>query len=430
MKHQAPSKPLTISNLPTSSVKAYERNPRVHTRQSQDALIASILEYGFTNPIIVDEHRTVIAGHGRLRAALELGRETVPVIQVDHLSEKQKKGLRIADNKIASKSAWSPELLTKELTELVIEDFDMSALGFDAIELDAYLTPDMGSMDETTYPPLPAEPKSRPGDLYGAGDSWIWCGDARVPASYERVLGGRKADMVFTDFPYNRRINGHVSGNGKKVHDEFAMASGEMSREQFKQFLAAAIVLMKRNSRDGSLHYLFSDWRMIGLLTQLGEELLGELFNIVVWAKANGGMGSFYRSQHELIPIFKNGNGPHVNNIQLGRMGRNRTNVWHYPGASGFSKSRKRDLADHPTVKPVALVAEAIRDATNPGDLVLDPFGGAGTTLIAAHKVGRKAALIEIEPKYVDVTLRRFREETGIEPVLLQSAQKEENTDD
>lgn len=196
------------------------------------------------------------------------------------------------------------------------------------------------------------------------------------------------------------------------------MASGEMSTLEFRSFLTATLSLARDASRDGSLHYVFADWRMIGMLTAIGEELFARLMNIAVRAKPNGGMGSLYRSQHEMVAILKHGAAPHVNNVQLGRMGRHRSNVWQYPGASGFSKTRKQDLIDHPTVKPVALVADAIRDATKPGDLVLDPFGGSGTTLIAAELTKRRAALIEIEPKFADVTLRRFQEHTGIEPVL------------
>lgn len=418
---------LKVTNRPIGSIVRYEKNARRHGRRDLGLLMASIRENGFTNPILVDEASVIIAGHGRLAAATELGMTQVPVIVLDGLSEAQKKALRIADNKIALESTWSFDLLAEELSALVLDDFDLTLTGFETIEIEKILTPDIGAADEAPLPTPPDQPVSKPGDLYRLGDNLLFCGDALDPVSYETLLGAEKADMVFSDFPYNVPIKGHASGNGRKTHDEFRMASGEMSRQEFTRFLSTATSHCHTFSRDGSLHYLCADWRMIGLLTQVGEEQLGALFNIVVWEKANAGMGSFYRSQHEMIAIFKNGDGRHVNNIQLGRLGRNRTNVWHYPGATGFSKSRKRDLADHPTVKPVALVADAIRDATNPGDLVLDPFGGAGTTLIAAHKVGRRAALIEIEPKYVDVTLRRFRDETGIEPVLFNTQEENDN---
>ena len=432
MKQSAvtPKRHLAVETFPIGSIRRYEKNPRQHRRRDLEMLKASIREHGFTNPILVDEEKVIIAGHGRLTAATELGLPELPVIILCGLTEAQKKALRIADNKIALESSWSPEILADELASLALEDIDLSLTGFEDIELEKILTPDFGEPDDPPLPPAPDEPTSRPGDLYRLGDHLLFCGDALDQASYEPLLEGRKADMVFSDFPYNVPVRGHVSGKGKVTHGEFRMASGEMSREEFARFLASATTLCRSQSRDGSLHYLCCDWRMVRALIEAGEDNLGTLFNLVVWAKANGGMGSFYRSQHEMIAIFKNGAGRHVNNIQLGRLGRDRSNVWHYPGATGFSKTRKRDLADHPTIKPVRMVADAIRDASNPGDLILDPFGGAGTTLIAAQKVGRKAALIEIEPKYVDVTLRRFRDETGIDPIrLTTSLIQKEHTD-
>jgi DNA modification methylase len=265
----------------------------------------------------------------------------------------------------------------------------------------------------------PAVPVSQGGDVWALGDHLVAVGDARDAAVYRTLLASRLADLVMTDPPYNVPISGHVSGNGRVTHAEFQMASGEMSKGEFETFLTNVLSLARNVSRGGSLHYIFADWRMISLLIEVGEELFSRLMNIAVWIKPNAGMGSLYRSQHEMIAIFKHGDAPHVNNIQLGRMGRYRSNVWQYPGASGFSKSRKEDLEDHPTVKPVALIADAIRDASKPGDLILDPFGGAGTTLIAAEVTKRRAALIEIEPRFVDVTCRRFHDHTGIEPVLL-----------
>lgn len=260
---------------------------------------------------------------------------------------------------------------------------------------------------------------SRLGDLWDADGSFILCGDSQESQSFETVLGGIKADQAITDVPYNVAIAGNVSGLGANKHGEFAMASGEMSTEQFVAFLTAVLTLVRTFSRDGALIFVFIDWRSVADLVMIGRALFAELKNIIAWVKPNGAMGSLYRSQHELIAVFKHGHAKHHNNIQLGRLGRYRSNVWQYPGASGFSKTRKADLEDHPTVKPVRLVADAIRDASMPGDMILDPFGGAGTTLLAAHQIGRRAALIEIEPRYVDVTLRRFQEQTGVEPVLL-----------
>lgn len=411
---------IEFETVPLTSLRPYARNARHHSRKQVKAIAASVQEFGFTNPILVDEASEIIAGHGRFEAAQYLGLATVPIIRISGLSEVQKRALRLADNKLALDSAWNLELLSAELADLATTDFDLTLTGFATIEVDKLTTPSLGlrELDEP-LPEPPAVPVSHVGDIWSLGDHLLAVGDARDPAIYRRVLGWKLADMVITDPPYNVPIAGHVSGKGRVKHDEFRMASGEMSTPEYRAFLVTTLSLARDASRDGSLHYVFADWRMIGLLTAIGEDLFSALMNIAVWAKPNGGMGSFYRSQHEMVAIFKHGTAPHVNNVQLGRMGRYRSNIWQYPGASGFSKSRKRDIEDHPTVKSVALVADAIRDATKPGDLVLDPFGGSGTTLIAAELTKRRAALIEIEPKYADVTLRRFQEQTGIEPMLL-----------
>lgn len=410
-----------LDHLPLSALRPYARNARLHSRKQIKSIAASIREFGFTNPILADEHGEIIAGHGRFEAAQALKLDAVPVMRLPGLSEVQKRALRLADNKLALNSVWSPELLSAELAELTLTDFDITLTGFDAIEVDKITTPSLSPLEDLDGPiaPPPTVPVSAAGDMWALGDHALLVGDARDQASYRKLLGSRQADLVVTDPPYNVPIAGHVSGKGAARHDEFRMASGEMSPQQFQDFLRVVLLLARDSSRDGSLHYVFSDWRMIGLLTALGEELFSALMNIATWIKPNGGMGSFYRSQHEMIAILRHGKAPHVNNIQLGRMGRYRSNVWQYPGASGFSKSRKKDLSDHPTVKPVAMIADAIRDASKPGDLVLDPFGGSGSTLMAAEVTKRRAALIEIEPRFADVTCRRFQELTGIEPVLL-----------
>jgi len=398
----------------------YERNARVHSRRQIGKIAASISEYGFTNPILVDEHNEIIAGHGRREAAALLGLEKIPAIRVCGLSQIQKKALRLADNKLALDAQWSVEMLAFELDDLTGTDFDVTLSGFDTIEVDKILTP---SLDEKALdkalPPLPIEPVTRVGDLWQLGDHLLFIGDSRDPSAYRQLLGSQHVALVFTDPPYNVPIKGHVSGNGRTQHSEFQMASGEMLPSEFRAFLSTVLGHCYEWSRDGSLHYIFADWRMIGMLTSLGEDIYSKLMNVAAWIKPNGGMGSFYRSQHELVAVFKKGTVAHVNNVQLGRMGRYRSNVWQYPGASGFSKTRLKDLADHPTVKPVNLVADAIRDASNPGDLVLDPFGGAGTTLLAAEITKRRATLIEIEPRFADVCCRRFQEHTGLEPFLL-----------
>lgn len=411
---------IQFETVQLTSLRPYVRNARHHTRKQVNAIAAGMTEFGVTNPPLVDEAGEIIAGHGRFEAAKHLNLTTIPIIRICGLSEVQKKALRLADNKLALDSAWNFELLSAELTDLATTDFDITLTGFETIEVDRLTTPSLGLRElDDLLPGPPNNPLARSADIWALGDHLLAVGDARDTSVYRSLLGPKLADMVITDPPYNVPISGHVGGNGRVVHDEFRMASGEMSGAEFGSFLTTSLALARDASRDGSLHYVFADWRMIGRLTAIGEGLFCALLNIAVWVKPNGGMGSFYRSQHEMVAIFKHGDAAHVNNVQLGRMGRYRSNVWQCPGASGFSKTRKKDLEDHPTVKPVALVADAIRDATKPGDLVLDPFGGSGTTLIAAELTRRRAALIEIEPKYADVTMRRFQEHTGIEPVLL-----------
>lgn len=402
------------------SLRPFARNARHHSSAQVKAIATSIRKFGFTNPILVDEFGEIIAGHGRYEAALLIRLTIVPIIRIEGLTDTQKRALRLADNKLSLRSSWDVELLSAELADLTMTDLDITLTGFEAIEVDRLTTPSLENIEvDDPLPDPPSAPVSSSGDLWLLGSHRLAVGDARDPETYRRLLGWKIADMIMTDPPYNVRISGNVSGKGRKKHTDFLMASGEMSKRGFVEFLTNVLTLARDASRDGALHYIFADWRMIGTLTSVGEALFSDLLNIAIWVKSNGGLGSFYRSQHEMVAIFKHGTGRHVNNVELGRMGRYRSNIWQYPGASGFSKTRKKDLERHPTVKPVALVADAIRDATKPGDLVLDPFGGSGTTLIAAELTKRRAALIEIEPKYADVTLQRFQQQTGIEPVLL-----------
>jgi DNA modification methylase len=402
------------------ALRPYERNARQHSRRQLAKIAASIAEFGFTNPPLIDENGEIIAGHGRVAAAKQLGLQTIPVLRIAGLSELQKRALRLADNKLAQDSVWSTDLLAGELQSLMTTEFDLTSTGFDAIEIDRLITPPLSVLDQDDkVPEPPANPVTRAGDIWALGKHRIICGDARSEATYQALLGTELADVVIADVPYNVPISGNASGKGAVRHEDFQMASGEMSKKEFGDFLSQTLSLARQHSREGSLHFVFSDWRMIGLLVGLGETIYSKLLNIIAWIKPNAGMGSHYRSQHELIALFKHGETEHVNNIQLGRMGRYRSNVWQYAGATGFSKNRKRDLEDHPTVKPLMMIADAIRDATKPGDLVLDPFGGSGTTLLAAQLSERRAFLIEIEPKFVDVTLRRYEKRTWQEPKLL-----------
>jgi hypothetical protein len=404
-----------LEHVPLGLLRRNARNPRVHSDGQITQIIKSIVEFGFVNPIVADESLSVIAGHGRLEAAKRLGLSTAPVLRVSGLTDRQKRALLIADNKIAENAAWDKDLLARELESLVALQVPVELLGFDAAEFDIMVGAsdddplEQDAADEAIDPNRRSPAVSQLGDLWLCGGHRLLNADALDEAAYRRLIGdGDKAQAVVADFPYNVPIDGHASGLGKIRHREFAMASGEMSESEFLSFLTTMMKHLAKFSLDGSLHYLFMDWRHLYELLSAGRATYAELKNLCVWAKSNGGMGSLYRSQHEIIGVFKNGRGPHVNNVELGRRGRYRTNVWRYPGVNTFRKGRKQDLEAHPTVKPIRLVADAILDCTKPGNLVLDPVVGSGTTILACERVKRRALAIEIDPYYVDVAVRRF----------------------
>jgi DNA modification methylase len=413
--------------LPLSSLRPYSRNARTHSAKQIAQIAASIRAFGFNNPVLIDKDGVIIAGHGRVAAAKTLGHETVPVIRLDHMSEAQKRAYILADNKLAEKAGWDTEILAIELQNLMEFDldFDISITGFDMPEIDVL----MAGLDAKAAKPDPADavPEvadravTRLGDVWQIGPHRLICGDSLNPETYERLLDGEKAQMVFTDPPYNVPIEGHVSGLGKVQHREFAMASGEMSVAEFTGFLRIVFQNLAVASSNGSIHFVAMDWRHMAEVLAAGQGTYSELKNLCVWAKTNGGMGSLYRSQHELIFVFKAGTGAHTNNVELGKHGRYRTNVWTYAGANTFSATRDDDLAMHPTVKPVAMVADAILDCSKRKGIVLDAFAGSGTSLVAAHRTGRRGYGIELDPLYCDVILRRLANLTGLEALHVET---------
>lgn len=408
---------LKISYLPIDSLTPYPRNARTHSKKQIAQIAESIRVFGFTNPILLDSQSSIIAGHGRIEAAKKLGIKEVPTIRLEHLTEDQKRAYIITDNRLAEKAGWDNAILAIELQNLLTinTDFDLTVIGFEMPEIDFIIQdgakkPNKDDEFEIDHK-LPVI--SKPGDLYQLGNHRIYCGNALEDASYQALMSGDRADLVFTDPPYNVPIHGHVSGNGSVHHQEFAMAVGEMTEAEFTGFLQTAFGHMAKHSLEGSIHFVCMDWRHAGNLLTAGNVAYSELKNICVWNKDNGGMGSLYRSKHEFIFVFKHGKAPHINNVELGKNGRYRTNVWDYPGQNTLHANRDEELAMHPTVKPVAMVADAIMDCSHRNGIVLDPFGGSGTTLIAAERTGRYARLIELEPRYVDVAIRRWQKMTG-----------------
>lgn len=414
--------PLQIEYRSTSELLLDPKNPRTHSAKQVAQIAASIETFGFVNPVLIDEASRVIAGHGRIAAAKQLSLGVVPTIAVQGLTEAQKKALVIADNKIALNAGWDEDLLVEALGEIVLDtEFDLGAIGYETAELDNLLDrPQKVDPADSFEEPDPARPTvTRLGDVWILGEHRLLCGNALEASSFEAVMQRESAQMVLTDAPFNVKIAGHVSVRTATRHAEFAMASGEMSKAQFTEFLATAFRHIARYSVDGAVVMAFMDWRHMDEILTAGRAAFSELLNLCVWNKSNGGMGSLYRSKHELIFVFKSGTGRHINNVELGKHGRSRMNVWDYAGANAFGRHRDQDLEDHPTVKPIAMIVDAIKDCSKRGGLILDPFGGSGTTLLAAERTGRRARLVELDPGYVDVTVRRWLTLTkGRQPIL------------
>lgn len=415
----------TITARPVAALKRQASNPRTHSKKQIRQIANSIKEFGFVSPVLVDKDDRIVAGHGRVAAAKLLGMTSVPTVRIEHWTEAQIRAYVIADNKLAANAGWDEGLLRLELKELSVNlEFDVRLTGFETAELDKLLadTANDADADDEVAEVDPSKPAvSRLGDLWRIGNHFVLCADATKPESFAALLNGEQAQLIFTDPPYNVAIDGHVSGLGKNRHREFAMASGEMTENEFATFLETVFRNLAENSTDGSLHYICIDWRHVWELLCAGRKAYRELKNLCVWNKTNGGMGSLYRSKHELVFVFKNGTGKHVNNVELGSNERYRTNVWTYAGANSFGATRDDDLATHPTVKPVRLIADAILDASDRNAVVLDAFGGSGSTLIAAERTGRRGHALELDPHYVDAIVKRVSEATKAEAVLVRT---------
>src|SRR5262245_10661027 len=420
---------MKIDYTPVRELQPYANNARTHSRRQVRQIANSIKKFGFCNPVLIDDDKQISAGPGRVEAAKLLGMEGVPTCRLSHLSDTDKRAYVLADNRLAERAGWDKELLAIELQGLIELDVDVELIGFEMAEVDLILEEAheaTGAQDEPeddTPEPAPGPAVTQTGDLWLLGTHRMLCADSRDQTAYDHLLEGAKAEFVFTDPPYNVAIDGNVCGLGRVRHREFAMGSGEMSEAEFTAFLQTVFGRLAHNTIDGSIHQICIDWRHLGEMLGAGRTVYSELKNLCVWNKTNAGMGSFYRSKHELVFVWKSGAAAHTNNFELGQYGRHRSNVWDYPGISTMRPGRLEELAMHPTVKPVALVADAIKDCSRRAGLVLDPFCGSGTILIAAERTGRKARALEIDPTYVDVAVRRWQAYAGKSAVLASSGE-------
>jgi DNA modification methylase len=403
---------LALEMRPLDSLRAPERAVRKRLPAQVERIKTSLATFGFVEPLLVRGDGEIVAGVTRLEAARQLGLNEVPCISVDHLSDVEVRTLRISLNRLAERGEWDIAELRVEFDELIVVDAPLEATGFTLPQIDAILLDEEPLPDRDGLPDVDSEAVaiSLPGDAWRLGQHMIVCGDARDPAVYGLLMKTETARLVLTDEPFNVHIGGHVTSGD---HPEFAMASGEMSRKEFAAFNADWMKACLDRLAPGGLLATFIDWRSVELVLETGRTLGLDLLNLVVWAKTNGGMGGLWRSQHELLPVFKKPGAPHTNNVELGKHGRYRTNLWTYPGASSLGSDARDGLADHPTVKPVALLEDALLDVTHPNDLVLEPFAGSGSTLIACELTGRRCRAIELAPHYVDLVVRRWQALTG-----------------
>ncbi len=413
---------LQIEYLPPGSVELNARNPRKHSPRQIRQLVRSIQRFGFTGAVVTDQNLKVIGGNALVSAARDLGLSEIPIVRVSDLDEQEKQALAIALNQLGLVSEWDDTILAEVLQDLSVAaiDLDIEITGFDMAEIDVRIeslasSPDGAPDPADQVPEVDRHPVvSKEGDCWSLGPHRLVCGSALELGAYGLLMDGEKAASVFTDPPYNVKATA-ISGQGAVKHGDFVQGSGEMSDAEYDAFLATSFRNLAAVTAPGGLVYACIDWRHVQQMLQAGRATFGDLINLCVWAKSAPGMGSLYRSQHELVCVFRNGGSRHRNNVQLGKYDRNRTNLWSYPSINSFGRPGEEGnlLHLHPTVKPVALVADAILDSTARGDLILDPFCGSGTTIMAAERTGRRCHALELDPRYVDVIIRRWQAYTG-----------------
>lgn len=410
-----------IDLTPLGDLLPPNRQTRRYTKKQLRLLEQSFGNVGFIVPLIIDANNRIVAGYARYLVAKELGLEILPCIRVTHLNDTELRAFRIFDNRISELGEWDNDELARELQSLIDLDISYEDIGFEIAEVDMLIQTSLAQPHDAALDDAPPTQRDKPaisklGDRWKLGLHKLLCGDSLDPATILRLLKGILIACALSDVPYNLAVKS-FSGRGRIKHAEFAMASGEMTEEEFLSFLKRYLMLSIEYCANGTLLYIFIDWRHVEILLKAGRECDLTLINVVTWVKTNAGMGSFYRSQSEFVVVFKFGDAPHTNNIELGRYGRNRSNVWTYEGANSINPERRKELALHPTVKPARLCADAILDCTARGDIVFDGFLGSGTTLIAAEDTGRICYGIEIDPWYVDTIIRRWEEFTGLEAV-------------
>jgi DNA modification methylase len=415
---------LAIEYRPVAELAPLSRKLRLHKKHDIAALAKAIEVFGFVVPVLIDQAGKIVSGNGRMEAARQLGMTDVPCIRLSHLDENRLRVFRIAENQLGQLAGWDTEALGLELQDLSTIDlgFSLEVTGLTAARIDALiLEGDDGGENANVLPDLPVEAVSRVGDLWILGDHRIFCGDATSPESMNTLLQGEGVRVVVTDPPYNVEVAGHITGSGK--HDEFVMASGEMTDDEFTHFLTNVLLRSGENLVDGGLCYFCMDWRHMPHTMAAAAAAKMELLNLIVWDKTSGGMGSFYRSRHELVFLFRKSGAPHLNRVELGKHGRNRTNVWTYEGVNGFGAKKAKAREMHPTVKPMAMIRDAILDSSAAQDVVLDLFSGSGTTILAAEASRRRGRATELDPRYVDVGVIRWQDYTGREAVLFATGQ-------
>ena len=412
-------KPLLIHGLEIvyrklGDLKPHPENPNTHSPAQVARIARSISEYGWTISVLVDEDDNVLAGHGRLLAAAKLGITEVPTTRVSHMTPAQKRAYIVADNRLSEiGGTWDKKLLAREheAIRLLDPEFDLTSTGFELDNIDIMLDGLLEAEEHQAPEPNRSLPAiAEEGDLWLLGKHRLFCGSSLKASSFATVMGGELAQMAIVDLPYNVKIDGNCVGKGR--HREFVMASGEMNRAEFTVFLSTAFGHLIKYSQDGSIHFLFMDWRSMTAMCEATSQYT-EQKNLIVWDKKSAGLGAFYRSGHELIWVMKNGTAKHINNIMMGKNGRNPSNIWRYQGLNGATEGRQELLALHPTVKPLKLISDAILDCSKKDGLILDSFAGSGTILLAAEQTGRRAAAIELDPYYVDTAIRRWQESTG-----------------